>query len=220
MVTQAAKIVILGDGAVGKTSLVRRYVEGRFDKDYIATIGVNVQNMVLEDLDLHLNIWDIYGQKSICPGKHSSNYVGAEGAIIVFDITRNITFVHVNEWIKQLYETTGKIPVIVLGNKYDIVKDFEKEEKTTFTAKSQKKFREYMLSEHYYHIVLAKEKEFIPVLYTTFSNWANKKNPFGKKFPHLITSAKTGENVKKAFNALAEKIVSNKIKMSYTHHGG
>ncbi len=212
MVKHAAKIVVLGDGAVGKTSLVRRYVKGRFDKNYIATIGVNVQNIVLNDLDIHLNIWDIYGQKSIYPGKHSSNYIGAEGAIIVFDITRSITFVHVNEWIKQLYETTGRIPVFVLGNKYDILKDFEKKGNITYTERTQKEFHEYMLSENYYRNVLSEEKTFTPVPYSAFYKWANKKNPFGHKIPHLISSAKTGANVNRAFNTLAKQIVYNKIK--------
>ncbi len=212
MVKHAAKIVLLGDGAVGKTSLVRRYVKGRFDKDYVATIGVNVQNIVLEDLDIHLNIWDIYGQKSIYPGKHSSNYIGAEGAVIVFDITRKKTFIHVNEWIEQLYETTGRIPVIVLGNKKDIITDFEDKHNTIFTSESREEFHDYMISKYYYRIALTEELEFMPVPYIHFDKWANKKNPFKQKFPHLLTSAKTGENVERAFNALAEKIVSNKIK--------
>ncbi len=212
MVKHAAKIVLLGDGAVGKTSLVRRYVEGRFDEDYVATIGVNVKDKVLPDLDLHLTIWDIYGQKSISPGKHSSNYIGAEGAVVVFDITRKKTFLQLDDWIEGLYDKTGKIPVIVLGNKKDIIDDFETEFDTIFTGASQKEFHEYMVSEHYYRSVYATEPKFEPVSFSQFDEWADKKNPFKQKFPHLLASAKTGKNVEKAFDALAKKIVSNKIR--------
>ncbi|MFW6304504.1 MAG: ADP-ribosylation factor-like protein, partial [Candidatus Saliniplasma sp.] len=86
-----AKILVLGDGAVGKTSLVRRYVEDEFDEDYIATIGVNLKHRSIDDIGLDMSIWDLYGQKSMSPGKHSSNYIGAEGALVVFDLTRKTT---------------------------------------------------------------------------------------------------------------------------------
>ncbi len=214
MITQAAKIVVLGDGAVGKTSLVRRYVDKKFDEDYVATIGVNVKSKELPDIDLHLNIWDIYGQKFISPGKHSSNYVGAEGAIVVFDLTRKKTFNELDEWIEDLYDVTGQIPVVVLGNKKDIIDDFEDGSDTIFTRASQKEFHDYMVKNHYYRSVYSTEPEFSPVPYSLVEEWAAESNPFGKKFPYLLTSAKTGENVDKSFNGLAKKIVSNKIKFA------
>ena len=212
MTIHAAKVVVLGEGAVGKTSLVRRYVDRRFDKDYVATIGVNVKNKELPDIDIHMNIWDIYGQKSISPGKHSSNYIGAEGAVVVFDLTRKKTFSRLDDWIKDLFEVTGKIPVLLLGNKKDIIEDFEEVNDTIFTMASQKEFHDYMVENHYYRNVYSAEPEFTPVSFSESREWASEKNPFNIKFPFLITSAKTGENVDKAFDGLAQKIVSNKIK--------
>ncbi len=213
MPNHGAKVVLLGNGAVGKTSLVRRYVDNKFDEDYIATIGVNVKKKEIDDLDITLSLWDIYGQKSVSPGRHASNYTGAEGAIIVFDLLRKNTFDTLNDWIRDLYKVTGKkVPVVVLGNKNDMIEDFEEKKETVFTKASQKEFHEYMLEEHYYRSVYSKKPEFVPVPYSIFDKWAEVKNPFNKKFTHYLTSAKTGENVNKAFRSMAKKILKNKIK--------
>lgn len=213
MAKYASKIVLLGDGAVGKTSLVRRYVEQTFSDDYIATIGVNVKKKLIKDLDLNMSIWDIYGQKSINPGDHSSNYVGAKGALVVFDLTRKKTFMHLKGWIEDLYDVTGKIPVVLLGNKNDIIKDFEDDRNTIFTKASKKEFHRYMIEEHYYKSIFSKDTRFIPVPYSLFDKWA-ENNVFEISFPHLLTSAKIGENVEKAFRTLGKLIIKNKIRYS------
>ncbi|MGM0509904.1 MAG: Rab family GTPase [Thermoplasmatota archaeon] len=212
MTKHGAKVVLLGDGAVGKTSLLRRYVYDKFEEDYIATIGVNVKKKEIDDLNIALSLWDIYGQKSVSPGRHASNYTGAEGAVVVFDLLRKKTFDTLNDWIKDLFEVTGRIPVVVLGNKNDMIENFEEEKGTVFTRASQKKFHDYMIDEHYYKSVYSSEPEFVPVPYLIFDKWAEKKNPFGKKFTHFLTSAKTGENVEKAFRIMAKMILNNKIK--------
>jgi len=100
------KICLLGDPAVGKTSLIRRFIEDTFDENYISTIGTNVLSKLInlyfpetgETLRIKLLIWDIAGQKSISD-IHASYYYGAEGALIVCDITRQDTLEHLPDWI-------------------------------------------------------------------------------------------------------------------------
>ncbi len=75
MALRSRKILLLGDGAVGKTSLVRRFVEQKFDDRYIATIGVNVKKKRLPELGLKMMLWDIYGQK-MNKNLHASHYSG------------------------------------------------------------------------------------------------------------------------------------------------
>ncbi|MFO7990969.1 MAG: GTP-binding protein [Thermoplasmata archaeon] len=212
MVKYTSKVVLLGDGAVGKTSLVRRYVDNMFSDDYIATIGVNVKKKTLEKYDMTLQLWDIYGQKSVFPGKHSSNYTGAEAAMVVFDITRLKTFINVKSWISGLYKITGKIPVVLLGNKVDVIKDFEKEEGIPFKKASRSDFHQYMVEEHYVRSIFNEEPEFRPVPLSRFKEWAKEKNPFNKQFPAYLTSAKTGKNVDKAFDTVGKLVLKNKIK--------
>ncbi len=115
------KICLLGDGEVGKTSLIRRYVLDQFDDQYIQTFGAKVTKKVLdlEDVSLTLMIWDVLGQKTQ-KTLHSSYYTGANGVLLVCDMTRPDTFEHLNHWAADLMEVSGEIPVLVLGNKCDL----------------------------------------------------------------------------------------------------
>ena len=115
------KICLLGDGEVGKTSLVRRYVLDIFDDQYIQTFGAKVSKKVLdlEDVNLTLMIWDVLGQKTQ-KALHSTYYAGANGALLVCDMTRPETFEHLKHWAADLLEVSGEIPVIILGNKCDL----------------------------------------------------------------------------------------------------
>ncbi|OLS26100.1 MAG: GTPase KRas precursor [Candidatus Heimdallarchaeota archaeon LC_3] len=117
------KILLLGDGAVGKTSTILKYVENRIPESYSATMGVDIMNTEVKttgNLIVSLNIWDIAGQshfKSI----RSKFYSGAEAAIVIFDVTRPETFNHIKEWISEVnIELKEKIPMILVGNKVDL----------------------------------------------------------------------------------------------------
>ncbi len=85
------KVCLLGDFAVGKTSLVRRFVEGRFDDKYLSTIGVKISRKTLARPygALHLIVWDLAGGEEF--GAESSYLRGAAGALIVGDLTRRET---------------------------------------------------------------------------------------------------------------------------------
>jgi small GTP-binding protein len=115
------KICLLGDGEVGKTSLIRRYVLDIFDDQYLQTFGAKVTKKVLdlEDVNLTLMIWDVLGQKTH-KSLHSTYYAGANGAFLVCDMTRPETFEHLKQWSADLLEVSGEIPVIIVGNKCDL----------------------------------------------------------------------------------------------------
>lgn len=132
------KVLLLGDGAVGKTSLIRRFVVDKFGDEYIATIGTKVTKKDLrmkkggEDCYVTLMIWDVLGQKGYS-AVQASSFRGSQGALIVYDVTRPETLQALAEyWIPRLYEIVGKIPIVVVGNKVDLVerrKQFEEDAK-------------------------------------------------------------------------------------------
>jgi small GTP-binding protein len=135
------KICVLGDPAVGKTSLIRRYVVDIFDDNYIPSVGMKVTKKVIklkkESLTLTLMIWDLLGSKT--SRFDSIYYKGVEGALIVCDVTREETLENIPNWISGLFEITGQVPVIFLGNKIDIEgKNKEIEEKMAVFARSLK----------------------------------------------------------------------------------
>ena len=114
------KILIIGDSAVGKTSLLLKYVENYFPETHMATIGVEYKTKVIETskYKVNLNIWDTAGQerfKSIT----KSFFNGANGIVFVYDITESSTFSGVKNWIKDS-DPYGKFESVLCGNKDDL----------------------------------------------------------------------------------------------------
>lgn len=121
------KICMLGDPAVGKTSLVRRYVLGGYDEKYVSTIGANITKKVMRvrqeppipDIMLTLQLWDIAGQRTF--GYMQNTYFrGTQGAFIVCDLTRKETLDSMLNWVDALYAVSPDIPILLLGNKTDL----------------------------------------------------------------------------------------------------
>jgi small GTP-binding protein len=122
------KLVFLGDGGVGKTSLAGRFVYDSFEGDYLATIGTNIHvKMVdVDDTRVKLVIWDIAGQSGFAQLR-KAYYQNAAGAFFVFDTTRPDTLESVDEWFDALFDITGKIPLVILENKIDLESAIPKE---------------------------------------------------------------------------------------------
>ena len=121
--TMLYKILLLGDGAVGKTSTILKYVENKIPESYSATMGVDIMNTEVKTtggIIVSLNIWDIAGQSHFKPIRNKF-YSGAQAAIVIFDVTRPETFLHTKEWISEVNsELKEDIPMILVGNKIDL----------------------------------------------------------------------------------------------------
>lgn len=114
------KVCLLGDGGVGKTSLVRRYVLDVFSDEYIKTFGTKVSKKTLDlgEVELTLMIWDILGQKT--SSLHDAYYKGANGALLVCDLTREDTVKSLLRWKDDLSGVTGEKPIVLVANKSDL----------------------------------------------------------------------------------------------------
>jgi len=124
------KIVFLGEGAVGKTSLVGRFVYNSFEGDYLATIGtdIHLKMVQVDDTLVKLVIWDIAGQDNFAQLRRAY-YQNASGAFFVFDTSRPETIARIDEWLKALHAVTGDIPLVMLENKVDLKCAITKEQK-------------------------------------------------------------------------------------------
>ena len=115
------KIVLIGHFGVGKTSLVRRYVDSAFSEDYLVTLGVQVKKkqIELDDNQVNMIIWDLEGNAKV-EDMRSSYMLGTDGFLYVFDLTRPITFNNLNENLDFIKKQYPKAPIKVVGNKADL----------------------------------------------------------------------------------------------------
>lgn len=116
------KVCLLGDFAVGKTSLVRRFVDNRFDDKYLSSIGVKVSRKTLNRSDhtLNLLIWDLVGGNEF--SRREIGYlVGAAGALLVCDLTQLETVDAVAQYAHQLRTINPQAALVFIGNKVDLV---------------------------------------------------------------------------------------------------
>lgn len=124
-----AKICLIGEAAVGKTSLIRRYVEDSFDDRYISTLGskVSLKKVWLssrsdpaKNIEVQLSIWDLIGERSYLDTLHQEYLKGAQGIIAVCDITRYSTFEALEEWVSAAFKVAGEVPLAIVVNKVDL----------------------------------------------------------------------------------------------------
>jgi len=115
------KLVLVGDGGVGKTTFVKRHKSGEFEKKYVATLGVEVNPLrFFTNLgEVIFNVWDTAGQEKF-GGLRDGYYVGAKAAIIMFDVTSRITYKSVTTWHRDLTRVCENIPIVLCGNKVDV----------------------------------------------------------------------------------------------------
>ena len=119
------KILLLGDSTVGKSAFILRFCENKFEEDSLTTIGLDQKNKFVKrgDKKLELHIWDTAGQerfRSIA----KNCYKGADGIILMYDISKYETFKQIKTWINNIKESIDidKIALIVVGNKCDMPK--------------------------------------------------------------------------------------------------
>ena len=124
-----SKVCLVGEKAVGKTSLIRRFVLNTFDEQYLTTIGTRVSKketrafLPERDLlvDVDMQIWDIMGEKGFRELLKEAYFYGANGILAVADVTRRPTLDDLDEWIDGVEQIVGKVPVLIAVNKVDLV---------------------------------------------------------------------------------------------------
>ena len=119
------KVLLTGAAAVGKTSLVQRFIKNRFQANYKLTVGVDI---LTKDVEFRpgeiatLSIWDIGGQQRF-EFIRSTFYKGAAGTLLVFDLTREQTYTEIRKWLTEIRQFAGNIPFVLIGNKADLMED-------------------------------------------------------------------------------------------------
>jgi len=180
------KVVLLGDSAVGKTSLMNRFIKNMFDDSYISTVGAKVSkkvvNVSLDDVDYAVSfmLWDIIGSEGF-KSTQSRHIAGLNGAIIVADLSRPETIKKLEEyWIPLLEETTAGVmpPILFVGNKQDLV-----DEEASIKAITEFKDMDSRV-----------RTENIVQRYDVLE-------------PYVVTSAKTGHGVEEGFGTLGVMMV-------------
>ncbi|WP_291871679.1 Rab family GTPase [Maribacter sp.] len=127
---KSKKIVVLGHFGVGKTSLIRRFVSNSFSDKYLVSIGVHITKKVVEispDENLSFIIWDLEGTDEIHTIR-DAYLLGTHGALFVFDVTRPSTFQDLKKDLKIITSKIPKVPILVIGNKVDLVVEKELKE--------------------------------------------------------------------------------------------
>jgi GTP-binding nuclear protein Ran len=121
MANKTAKIIIVGDGGVGKTAFITRHRTGEFVKNYVATMGVEVSPLSFHTSKglVTLNICDCAGQEKFS-GLQDGYIDRAEAAIIMFDVTSNISYKNVGDWYKKVDAKCPGIPIVLCGSKVDV----------------------------------------------------------------------------------------------------
>ncbi len=122
------KVCLVGEGAVGKTCLIRRFIHDQFDDRYISTLGAKVSKKEVivknpkgdDEIAIDMTIWDIMGEKGFRELLKEAYFHGAQGILAVCDITRKDTLHELNDWIAAVNRVTGTIPVQFLANKADL----------------------------------------------------------------------------------------------------
>ena len=130
------KIIMIGDSSVGKTTLMRRYIEGIYNGKTLSTIGIELfkKEVSIQNKKYVMKIWDTCGQEKF--RAISKNYYhNADGIMLVFDINSHETFEHLSGWIESIYQNTSKdTPLIIVASKCELehlVTDQEIEEYST-----------------------------------------------------------------------------------------
>lgn len=172
------KVVVCGDGAVGKTALRRRFMGEQFQASYLETLGADfvVKTISFDYILFKAHIWDLAGQPEY-KNVRKMYYTGAMGALIVFDISRWDTFESIPNWVEEVWKSNGLglVPVVFIGNKIDLrIHGIE--------TIPQTKGAQYA------------------------SSVSKFTNQFGFETPYLETSAKFGTGVDEAFYILMRNI--------------
>lgn len=139
------KMCIFGDGGVGKTTLVNRYISGKYSDAFKMTIGVDfyTKSIEIQNIKVNLQIWDFAGEhkfKNLLP-----NYViGASGGIFMYDLSRFYSLTHLEDWVSLLNKAPDrretKLPILLVGGKKDLAFEGKRVVEEDYASELGKKF--------------------------------------------------------------------------------
>ncbi len=174
--TYKFKICLVGEEAVGKTSLIHRFVSGAFDESYIRTLGavvskktVSLGSMSGRPVSVDMMILDIMGKRTFLQLFKEAYFHGAKGILAVFDVTRKASLHDLTKWIDGVRDSVGPIPVYTLGNKIDLV-----ERRETTEQEASDALRSYEC----------------PILYTSAKTGANVEQAFQSLAKTIVETTK------------------------------
>jgi GTP-binding nuclear protein Ran len=142
--------VLIGDGACGKTTFVKRHLTGEFRKEYNATVGAEVHPLVFYTNcgPILFRVWDTAGQEKL-GGLRDGYYIGSHSGIIMFDLTARVTYKNVPNWYRDLTRVCENIPLVLCGNKVDIKDRKIKPKSITFHRKKNMQYYDLSAKSNY-----------------------------------------------------------------------
>jgi small GTP-binding protein len=143
------KIIVCGDGAVGKTSLIKKYSQNTFNENYMATVGCNfaTKKIHINGVEITCQIWDMGGQPQFKVVRQNF-YRGARGVVYVFDLSRRETFENLEKWRKEVNEILTDPPCILIGNKVDLPRKVGEEEAKEYSLRIKAQYFEASVLEN------------------------------------------------------------------------
>lgn len=154
------KVLILGNSQVGKSSILNQFAEGVFSETIPPTLGIDykINQVTVGDKSIKLQIWDTAGQerfKSIT----ENFYKGAQGILLVFDLTDKASFDNISTWIKNIYEKAGRnVVVCLVGNKLDLYRKLQEDPTKQEKLVTDEMVQE-LLKENNFHYLKTSAKE-------------------------------------------------------------
>ncbi len=171
------KVALMGDGAVGKTSIRNRFMGRGFRTEHLMTIGADfaTYDFQIDSTKVTFQIWDLAGQDTFKTVR-ARFFRGAMAGLCIFDVTRRDSFMNLTSWIEELWRNSGRgiVPIIILGNKSDLRDD-----------KS---------------VPVDQAKKYVQAI-------SGKTARNGFNVHYLDTSAKTGQNINDAFYTIGKQII-------------
>ncbi len=118
------KVLTAGEGGVGKTTLLHRFVEGKFSSETKMTIGVEffLKELMVDGRKILLQLWDFGGQERF-RFLLESYAIGARGALLMFDMTRTMTLENLDQWVNICRKENPNLPILFLGSKSDLINE-------------------------------------------------------------------------------------------------
>ena len=146
------RISLLGDSGVGKTCIINKYLYDKFSETHQSSIGIekNEKRLKMNDgNELKVIIWDTAGQERF-KAMSTNTIKGAQGIVLVFDNTKKTTFESLPTWIKEVKEIKDNIPIVLFGNKCDLIEnaDVEKDEAEEFAKDNNLEYFETSAKEN------------------------------------------------------------------------